>query len=96
MPKSGKKLLTMRIAAANNGVSISIEDNGVGRRQAAQKQKSHKSVGTQLAHESFEALSALLNLKADLTITDKLDTEGRPAGTIVTIVIPQINMQHAS
>lgn len=95
MPKNGKKLLTIRIAPVLNGISISIEDNGVGRMQAAQKQKAHKSVGAQLAHESFEALSALLNLKADLTITDKLDAEGRAAGTIVTIILPQINIQHA-
>lgn len=69
-----------------------IEDNGVGRANAAQnrRHKEHKSFGTSITKERLSAINALHNSFMSENVEDLYDAAGRPAGTRVIIYIPLI------
>ena len=76
----------------NNAILIIIQDNGIGRRKAAelQKNKEHKSKGIQLVKERIDILNVENSNKIELDIEDLEDEQGHYPGTRVTIKIPSL------
>jgi hypothetical protein len=87
MYRKSKGQLWIRFAQISNTLSCTIEDNGVGRKQAQKIQKQslriHKSYGTKLVEERIELLNKM-NYNISYTIKD------RPGGG--TIVILKIGL----
>lgn len=92
MPGPGR--LDVRILKNGGVLQIEVEDNGVGRQQAAllnSKALQQKSFGMQITQER---LDQFYGGKARLEVFDKTDESGQPAGTRVVLHIPFINLQH--
>jgi ligand-binding sensor domain-containing protein len=75
-----------------NNLQVEIEDNGIGRQQAAQKTyntlSKKKSYGIELANNRIVALNQLYGTHAKSEIVDLYDAHGRPSGTLVKLTIP--------
>ena len=72
-------------------LTVSIEDNGIGRKLALSfnKYRRHKPISMQLTRERLSALNQLYGYEtASVTITDLFDEQNQPAGTRVDIRIP--------
>ncbi len=78
--------IKINVYLAEEKLHIDIEDNGVGRAKAnemkQQRRITHESKGTQLTERRIELY------QIGLTITDKKDEAGNPAGTRIHLVIP--------
>ncbi|MFI5130188.1 MAG: two-component regulator propeller domain-containing protein [Chitinophagales bacterium] len=90
MNKEGKGLLDISLESDNGTLSCYITDNGIGRKQAetlkSKSAEKQKSMGMRITAERL----ALLNKDDEQTIfyiEDLVDTEGRAAGTKVTLKI---------
>lgn len=74
----------------NDHIICEITDNGVGRLRAgelsASRQKGHVSMGMAVTRQRLSALNA--NDPKSETVTDLIDPQGKPAGTMVKIKIP--------
>ena len=84
--------LKINYAIENNNVLIcEIEDNGIGRKQAAQLKKSkkemHKSMGMQVTKERFDMLAQTNKLDFSSHITDLYNENGEALGTKVSLRI---------
>lgn len=91
--KEGEKTLAVSIqSSAENKLTITVDDNGIGRKRAqelnALKKQKHESFSTEANQTRLELMNKLRNTGASLTITDKYDKQNRPTGTLVTITIP--------
>lgn len=90
--KEGKGKLAVRISKEKRLLSVIIEDNGIGRRKAAElKSKSattRKSMGMQLTEERMQLLKSELKADGLIMVEDLEDTEKKPVGTRVTILLP--------
>lgn len=89
---SGKVILTI-LQTGEYELTISVEDNGVGRERAqaskSTHQSQHRSYGTKITEDRI----ALLNEKmkgvlASVVITDLFHDSGSSSGTLVTIKLP--------
>ena len=84
-----EKTLHISLAPVASGIEISIDDNGVGRKNPDQPpaQKPHTSMGMQIIKERI----ALYNKSYSGTITcdiiDKKDDAGKPEGTRVVVTL---------
>ncbi|MEY3052127.1 MAG: hypothetical protein RLY31_1912 [Bacteroidota bacterium] len=81
-------------------VRCTIEDNGVGRRQAQEQRdlnpnlKRHRSLGTKITQERLDILMQSVNrAEKPVTITDLFDELGKPRGTRVEVLIPVIEFE---
>jgi len=86
MPKAGgEKKLVLSFATAGDEVVCKVEDNGIGRREAAlrKSRKQGSSLGTILTMNRLANINLLENKRYTIDITDK-ENDG---GTIVTIRI---------
>ncbi|MCB0430349.1 MAG: histidine kinase [Flavobacteriales bacterium] len=88
--KGGK----LEVALSKQGVDlhITITDNGVGRQRArelksASSRKEHKSMGMSLSHDRVDVFNRVLNTTIRVEVRD-LETDGKPSGTQVVIIIP--------
>ena len=78
----------------NESIIATIEDNGVGRKKAAEmkskmvKQKAQKSMGMSITKDKLEIINFLHNLNATSKIEDVFNENGEVAGTRVTLQIP--------
>ncbi|NAS10829.1 tetratricopeptide repeat-containing sensor histidine kinase [Poritiphilus flavus] len=93
--KEGEKRILLRVAHEKKGfISISIEDNGVGREAAerlkASKVLKRKSVGIDITKERLANFSKDYQNSFDVTIEDLFCDDGRAAGTRVNLSIPTI------
>ncbi len=90
--KEEKGLVKIEVEQKNNCVIISIEDNGIGRKKAAEiKSKtgsSHKSFGMKINAERADLIKKLYNIDAKIIFDDLENTDKTAAGTKVTIEIP--------
>jgi tetratricopeptide (TPR) repeat protein len=90
--KPGKGHVTVEFIIKNDSLSISIEDDGVGRARAREfedlKRKNHTSVSTSLIRERLRILNKKSRRKITLEIQDLYDEPGEAAGTRVEIVVP--------
>jgi tetratricopeptide (TPR) repeat protein len=71
----------------------SVEDNGIGRELAAERQKeyqtkSHRSMGTMITRQRLELINQASGGELSTRTIDLIDAEGHPAGTRVEIRIP--------
>ncbi len=92
-PKEGDKKITLRVTKENNGhVTISIEDNGVGRAAAEVNKKNRvlkrKSVGIDITKERLANFAKDYQNDFEVEFVDLFDDTGSPRGTRVTIYVP--------
>ena len=85
--------VNINISKKNEDLQCVIEDNGIGRQQAAalkaQRQINHKrSMGMQITQDRIEIINKLYNMNASINIYDKQDETGTPEGTKVELTIP--------
>lgn len=74
-----------------NDLYCIIEDNGIGRKAAAEQQrdKKHISRGMQITEERLKTLEQSTGLKTHILVEDKYDDTGHATGTKVTIKITE-------
>jgi hypothetical protein len=72
-------------------VKYEVEDNGVGRKKAAELKslyrKEHRSKGMELLTKRFKLLTEEYHFKIETSLTDVM-YHGEIAGTLVTIRVP--------
>ena len=92
VPKKGGGELYIKISKKENRLEISVTDNGIGRKKAAELKrpgrKQHKSLGMQLTFERLKDLEEATGVDVKWHITDLYDKDGKAAGTKVTLIIP--------
>lgn len=92
MNKNGKGIIKINIRNQNNYITCIVEDNGVGRQEAAKIKESkiieHKSIGMAVTDDRLQILNRDKENKVSMQIEDLFDESGNPAGTRVVINIP--------
>ena len=82
--------LRLSVARSENNLIVEIEDNGVGRKAAAEwnalHQKEHQSMGSMLTEKRVEILNTALHAGISLDITDLYTSSGSPCGTRVRLL----------
>ncbi|WP_170110654.1 histidine kinase [Flavilitoribacter nigricans] len=88
MHKQGDREIRLEIKAEGEGVKCIVEDNGIGRKQAAALQvnarNGHRSFGTKLILDRLQVNQQLFNHHFVINIIDKI-VNGRAAGTRVEL-----------
>ena len=84
--KRGEKILLLKVDEENNGIKISITDNGIGRKAAASisKRPDKQSMGLSISKERLKNYSAASSVE----INDLMDESGIATGTEVVIHLP--------
>ncbi len=91
MHKKGPGHVKVEVRQEGERIVCSIEDDGVGREQAAKIRRSHhRSWGAQISEDRVRLLKAVYGEEVDIQIKDLTNSKGEPAGTLVTISIPKI------
>jgi len=89
--KTGSRKLLVRVYQTPGFLNFDIEDNGIGRKKAAElkneDQNNNYEKGMQLLKKRFELLSKEYGASINSTITD-LEENHVPTGTLVTIAMP--------
>jgi hypothetical protein len=91
LPKHGKRKLDITISEESLQTLLCVvEDNGVGRSTDAWKSlpMKKKSVGMEFVKQRLEILRKVTNTCCSFKIDDKIDADGKAAGTKVSILIP--------
>jgi LytS/YehU family sensor histidine kinase len=88
----GRKILRISIEkAANNAVTIRVDDNGIGRKQSALKRKSlHKPFATNALQKRIELFGQMTRTEIKLQYLDK-ETDDVAAGTTAVITLPTLS-----
>lgn len=86
MPRDGEKKLTITARLVSKHIVCTIQDNGVGR-DFSPRVEGHISRGQEMTRGIFEALRQK-DSEARIELIDLFDTENRPAGTLVKMIIP--------
>lgn len=91
MHKKGPGHVRVELTQKGESIVCRIEDDGVGREQAAKiRQSHHRSWGAQISEDRVRLLKAVYGEKVDICIQDLFSDPGKPSGTCVTITIPKI------
>lgn len=89
--KEKDKQLRIRITQVDGTTNYEIEDNGIGRKRAAELKslyrKEHKSKGMELLSKRFKLLAKEYGSDIETLVTDKASNESI-TGTLVTIKVP--------
>lgn len=102
MHKEGEKVIVIRVGKfAPESIFIQIDDNGVGRVQAAaleRKPGHQKSYGMELGESRLKLMNEGNSVYSHVEIIDQYDKDHKPCGTSVRIVIPVLYLidQNAS
>jgi ligand-binding sensor domain-containing protein/putative methionine-R-sulfoxide reductase with GAF domain len=92
--KDGDKTLQITYEESNSHIFITIDDNGIGRQEAAliKKQKlgneQFASKGTLILQQRLQVLSQQFNATLQLTVTDKKNAIGIATGTKAVLSFP--------
>jgi hypothetical protein len=90
----GQGYLRLSVKKNEADLLIEIQDNGVGRKAAAEwnamHQKDHHSMGSMLTEKRVEILNATLHTGIRLEVEDLMSQDGRPSGTLVRMVFPTL------
>lgn len=100
LPSKGLlKLLKIKVNARPNGLSIQIDDNGIGRKAAMKKNsfkrhgKKHKSMGLEIIKERVALYNRSEAANIHYEIIDKTDEHGASEGTRVVFELEQKIME---
>jgi sensor histidine kinase YesM len=87
MPKQGFKHISVSISKTDTTLNIVVEDNGIGRKQAAKHGKLHNSdsQGINLIAERLKLINKKFQIDSGMEIQDLYDAENKPSGTRVTL-----------
>ncbi len=80
--------INIRIWKEENQLCITITDNGIGRKRAAESRFESTGKGHIIMQQFYKLLNELNNDQIKEEITDLVDNEGNAAGTRVMITIP--------
>lgn len=99
--KEGEKHIIISVKKIDSGsISITIEDNGVGRKAAEeieQRPKHRKSFGMQLGESRIRLLNQGNSQTAKVDVIDLYNEQKNPSGTKIDIIIPaKINVIDSS
>lgn len=89
--KKHNRLLSLRFSRNNHQLSCIVEDNGIGRKRAAelqQKSKKHRSFASDASMKRVNLLKDAGHYNAQLQIEDLFHSNQQPAGTRVIISLP--------
>lgn len=91
--KQGDKILIIRISKTEDQdvFEVVIDDNGIGRERSKEINKNrlaHHSFATAANEKRIDLINQTIDKKTKLTIIDKINIDGSPAGTTVIITIP--------
>jgi hypothetical protein len=89
-----QKKILISVKRTHEKIRIIIEDNGIGRQEAAKKAGSnthHQSMGTRLTTDRLKIMEQVLPIKTNFYYTDLVCTRGLASGTRVTIEIVNLN-----
>ncbi|WP_343487061.1 tetratricopeptide repeat protein [Allomuricauda sp. d1] len=94
-PKEGEKKIELQVIKKNNGhITISIEDNGVGRAAAEVNKENRvlkrKSVGIDITKERLANFAKDYHNDFEVEIVDLFDDSGNARGTKVVINVPTV------
>jgi hypothetical protein len=81
-------VILIHITREEEGIRVTIEDNGIGRRKAAQMNTDSTKQGLKMLQAVYERLSQQSKTKIMQVITDLMDEQGNPVGTRVEICVP--------
>jgi len=87
MHKNSKGKLNVEIGQENGRLIISVEDNGVGRKKAAELSKRSTKKGMQIINQIFQLYNKLTTNKIEQKIFDLEDKSGSATGTRVDVII---------
>jgi tetratricopeptide (TPR) repeat protein len=89
--KSGDKSLELIIHKQNGAIIYNVQDNGVGRKKAAEfkslYRKEHKSKGMELLTRRFKLLNEEFGFEIKTEVSDVMN-DGEAGGTLVSINVP--------
>lgn len=93
MPKTGVKNLWVKVEKTDSILTITIEDNGIGRQRSAKNGKQHgsKSHGIGLITERMGLLNKKHQIESSIEVQDLYGSENVPTGTKVII---KTNLQY--
>jgi LytS/YehU family sensor histidine kinase len=95
--KKGERKLSIGVHRKGDSMVCEIEDNGVGRKKAAELKslyrREHRSKGMELLSKRFNLLSKEYGAGIQTTIEDLYNNDS-PGGTKVNISIPFSLMEH--
>ncbi len=89
--KNGKGKIEIKLNYTESNIHCTIADNGIGRKNAGKKQKSHKSHGTQITETRIKLLNSIYGKKMGVIYTDLTDESNMPKGTKVEFDLPILN-----
>jgi len=87
MHKNGMGKLNVTVGQENGRLIISVEDNGVGRKKAAELSKRSTKKGMQIINQIFQLYYKLTANKIEQKIFDLEDSQGSATGTRVDVII---------
>ena len=87
VPSEKGGTLLIRVERNNEDLKLTIEDNGIGRDQAA-GQSTSTGKGIKLTSEFYDILNQINDKPIRLIITDLYNEKGNPAGTRVEVWVP--------
>jgi len=92
IPGENKGFVKIDLKLENEYILCTVEDNGIGREAASEKNKmkegNHNSLGTQIISSRLDLVNTLYGTSLKTTYTDLKKENGEPAGTRVEIQIP--------
>ncbi len=87
--KARKGQLQLSFTLEQGNLCCIIDDNGIGREQAAAYKKVlHTSLGMKITDQRIHTINRMYGITIQVYITDKPDTDSGPGGTRVSLVIP--------
>ncbi len=94
MHKESRGLVDIDLKLDENQIYCIIEDNGIGREKAMkikeEKSKSHNSLGTTITESRLTLVNSLYGSNMKVKYTDLKDSNDKPSGTRVEIIIPVV------
>jgi len=88
MRKTGGGSIDIRLFMENENLVITVKDDGIGRKRAAELRTSDSGQGLNIMHDCYSMVNRLNDKPITEEFTDLYDDNGEPAGTLVTIKIP--------
>ena len=90
LAKQGK--LTIRVSETDGFLTICVEDNGIGRKKAAESKTQSTGKGMKIMKQYFEVFNERSDVKITFEIVDLTDENQDASGTKISIKIP-LSMQ---